>query len=60
EEIVSLTEDSETLTTLFQYVYPRRNPDIELLTFDQFYKLAEAAEKYQVFNAMDSCKLRVR
>ncbi|KAG6818257.1 hypothetical protein H0H93_006513 [Arthromyces matolae] len=59
-EILSLTEDAHTLTMLFQYVYPRRNPDIELLTFDSFYKLAEAAEKYQIFSAMDSCKLRVR
>ncbi|KAG6807016.1 hypothetical protein H0H92_009145 [Tricholoma furcatifolium] len=45
-EIVPLTEDSSTLERLFQYVYPRRHPEIEPLEFDDLYKLAEAAEKY--------------
>ncbi|KAG6818516.1 hypothetical protein H0H93_004357 [Arthromyces matolae] len=56
EEIVSLTEDSETLTILFQFIYPRRNPEIDVLSFEPLYRLAEAAEKYEVFSAMDVCK----
>ncbi|KAG6916797.1 hypothetical protein DXG01_005320 [Tephrocybe rancida] len=58
-EIVPLTEDASTLENLFQYVYPQRQPDLELLSVDELYKLAEAAEKYEVFNVMSMCKARI-
>ncbi|KAG6916792.1 hypothetical protein DXG01_005315 [Tephrocybe rancida] len=51
-EVVPLTEDASTLENLFQYVYPQRHPDIELLSFEHLYKLAEAAEKYEIFGVM--------
>ncbi|KAG6808166.1 hypothetical protein H0H92_005174 [Tricholoma furcatifolium] len=59
-EVVSLTEDSSTLERLFQYVYPQRHPDIESLEFVELYKLAEAAEKYEVFGVMAICKSQLR
>ncbi|KAG6808796.1 hypothetical protein H0H92_002877, partial [Tricholoma furcatifolium] len=59
-EIVPLTEDSSTLERLFQYVYPRRHPEIEPLEFDDLYKLAKAAEKYEVYCVMSICKNRMR
>ncbi|KAG6912946.1 hypothetical protein DXG01_010885, partial [Tephrocybe rancida] len=57
-KIVPLTEEASTLEKLFQYVYPQRQPDIELLAFDDLLKLAEAVEKYQVFHVMSACKSR--
>ncbi|KAG6872283.1 hypothetical protein C0995_011226 [Termitomyces sp. Mi166 len=58
-EIVSLTEDAATLENLFEYVYPRRHPEVELLSVDELLKLAEAAEKYEVFNVMNMCRTRI-
>ncbi|KAG6824747.1 hypothetical protein H0H92_005937 [Tricholoma furcatifolium] len=59
-EVVYLTEDSLTLERLFQYVYPQRHPDLEVLEFEDLYKLAESAEKYEVFCVMAICKSRLR
>ncbi|KAF5380019.1 hypothetical protein D9615_006293 [Tricholomella constricta] len=59
-EIVPLTEDASTLELLFQFVYPRRHPDLEATPFDALVSLAEAAEKYEVFSAMNICKIRLR
>ncbi|KAG6916791.1 hypothetical protein DXG01_005314 [Tephrocybe rancida] len=59
-EIVFLTEDASTLENLFQYVYPERHPDIELMPFESLYKLAEAAEKYEIFSLMCICKARLK
>ncbi|KAF5380014.1 hypothetical protein D9615_006294 [Tricholomella constricta] len=52
-EIVPLTEDASTLELLFQFVYPRRHPDLEATPFEALAPLAEAAEKYEVFSAMN-------
>ncbi|KAG6826655.1 hypothetical protein H0H87_006783 [Tephrocybe sp. NHM501043] len=59
-EIVPLTEDASTLETLFQYVYPQRYPDVDSLPFEKLYKLAEAAEKYEVFGVMQLCKMQLK
>ncbi|KAJ7063680.1 hypothetical protein C8F01DRAFT_87217 [Mycena amicta] len=56
-EIVDLTERAETLELLFQYIYPRRQPDLTVLPFPVLADLAEAAEKYQVYAAMDICRI---
>ncbi|KAG6916790.1 hypothetical protein DXG01_005313 [Tephrocybe rancida] len=60
EEIVPLIEDASTLENLFQYVYPQRLPEIESYPFDDLYKLAEAAEKYEIFSVMSACKSRLK
>ncbi|KAG6843564.1 hypothetical protein H0H93_000628, partial [Arthromyces matolae] len=59
-EVVILTESASTLENLFQYVYPRRHPDIELLPFLELSNLAEAAEKYEVFGVITICKTRIK
>jgi len=58
-EAVSLTEDGKTLELLFQYMYPQRHPDLTKINFKQLAELAEAAEKYQVYAAMDVCNIRM-
>ena len=59
-EITHLTEPSEVLEILFQFIYPRRHPEIEELEFPLLAAVAEAAEKYEVFSGMSECKTRMR
>lgn len=59
-EIVTLTETSTTLELLFQYIYRQPQPNLEGLDFKDLNSLAEAAEKYQVFSAMEVCRLFMR
>jgi len=58
--MVTLTETSTTLELLFQYIYRRPQPNLERLNFKDLSSLAEAAEKYQVFSAMEVCRLLMR
>lgn len=59
-EVVALTETASTLEVLFGFLYPRmRKSDISGLSFEDLLLLAEAAEKYQVFLAMDMCLNRI-
>ncbi|KZP03990.1 hypothetical protein FIBSPDRAFT_381448 [Athelia psychrophila] len=58
-EVVSLTEDGATLELLFQHMYPQRQPDLRKFEFKQLADLAEAAEKYQVYTAMEICHARM-
>lgn len=60
DEIVDLTETSETLGILFQFIYPARHPELEDLAFHVLAAVAEAAEKYQVFPALGICKVRMK
>ncbi|KAF8800653.1 hypothetical protein BYT27DRAFT_7199796 [Phlegmacium glaucopus] len=60
EEIAHLTETSTVLETLFQFVYPRRHPDLDDMEFDTVAAVAEAAEKYEVFYAMNICRIRMK
>ena len=55
-----LTETAPTLELLFQFCYPDCHPDVEKLEFSEFAILAEAAEKYQVYSAMNICKIRMK
>ncbi|KAG6824433.1 hypothetical protein H0H92_006907 [Tricholoma furcatifolium] len=59
-EVISFAENSTTLEYLFCYVYPQLHPDIEELGIEHLYNLAEAAEKYEVYNVMAMCKSRMR
>ncbi|KAG6834532.1 hypothetical protein H0H93_009113 [Arthromyces matolae] len=69
-DIVELTEDAPTLELLFQFVYPRRHPtlrafsveqtlDTDTIHFSLLERVAEAAEKYEVFAAMNICYIRM-
>jgi len=59
EPAVLLPESADVLELLFQYMYPQRTPDLEKAEFSVFANLAETAEKYQVFGAMDICNTRM-
>jgi hypothetical protein len=55
-EVVQLVEPAAVLELLFQYVYPQRHPKLNLVDFEILNGLAEAAEKYQVYPALENCK----
>ncbi|KAF7372841.1 hypothetical protein MSAN_00490100 [Mycena sanguinolenta] len=59
-EVVELTETSVTLEILFQFMYPKRHPTLDITPFKVLRPLSEAAEKYQVFPAMNICHIRMR
>ncbi|KAH9922172.1 uncharacterized protein B0H18DRAFT_1121000 [Fomitopsis serialis] len=56
-EVVPLSEKASTLELLFQYMYRQRQPDLNKIDADELAMLAEAAEKYSVYAAMEVCKL---
>lgn len=60
QEVVSLTETASTLELLFQFIYPQRHPDLEFTEFELLYPLVEAVEKYEVYSAINICKIRMR
>ncbi|EGO29275.1 hypothetical protein SERLADRAFT_377903, partial [Serpula lacrymans var. lacrymans S7.9] len=55
DEIVDLSESSEVLELLFQYMYPQRQPSLSGLQFSLLDSLANTAEKYQVYSALEIC-----
>lgn len=59
-EIVTLSERSSTLDMLFHYIYRKPQPDITELSFEELSMLAEAAEKYHVYSAMEVCRILMR
>ncbi|KIK56474.1 hypothetical protein GYMLUDRAFT_47010 [Collybiopsis luxurians FD-317 M1] len=59
-EVVFLSESSATLEILFQFMYPRRYPSIDKLTFPALMLLAEAAEKYEVYSMIYACQIRLQ
>ncbi|GLB39469.1 hypothetical protein LshimejAT787_0606310 [Lyophyllum shimeji] len=60
-EVVSLTEDSATLNILFKFLYPacRAANSLESIDPGLLETVAEAAEKYEVYTAMDVCYARL-
>ncbi|KAF7359142.1 hypothetical protein MSAN_01255800 [Mycena sanguinolenta] len=56
-EVVDLSEPAATLDLLFQYIYPQRQPDLSEIELSQLAQLAEAVEKYQVYSALEICKI---
>ena len=59
-EIVSLTEDSSILELLFRFIYPAHHPKLDRTPFATLSLLAEAAEKYEVYSAMNVCSIRMQ
>lgn len=59
-EPAPLSESSSTLHLLFQHVYPRPHPHLDELGFEVLAEVAEAAEKYQVYSAMEACRLLMK
>ncbi|KAL0575836.1 hypothetical protein V5O48_006126 [Marasmius crinis-equi] len=59
-EIVNLSESSTTLRLLLHFLHPNfAQPDVTVLDDKTVGDLAEAAEKYQVFPAMQVCRLQI-
>jgi hypothetical protein len=59
-EIVHLTETALVLDYLFRFCSAGRHPNIERMTFDVLASLAEAAEKYEVYLAINICKIYMK
>ncbi|KZV74950.1 hypothetical protein PENSPDRAFT_155898 [Peniophora sp. CONT] len=59
-EIVKFSEDSEVLELVLQYVYPNVLPDLGRISFELLKRLADAAEKYHIFSAMEICRLHMQ
>jgi hypothetical protein len=58
-DLVPLTEASDVLVLLLQYMHHHRQPDSRKFGFDILPRLAEAAEKYEIFSAMEVCRIRM-
>ncbi|KAI5886327.1 uncharacterized protein SCHCODRAFT_02555161 [Schizophyllum commune H4-8] len=58
-EKVELTEDADTLETLFSFVYPGVYPTLVDMPFHKLALVAEAAEKYRVASAMAMCRVTI-
>ncbi|TFK67444.1 hypothetical protein BDN72DRAFT_770637, partial [Pluteus cervinus] len=57
---IELTETSEIVTLMLKYVHNQRQPDSEKIKFRVMKDLAEAVEKYQIYSAMEVCKLHMK
>jgi hypothetical protein len=60
DEPVRLSEPASVLEVLFAFMYPQNHPDLEDVPFEELAAVAEAVEKYQIFPAMNTCKVRMR
>jgi len=60
QDIARLTESEKSLQIVFQFVYPKRHPDLAGIDFDTLSGVAEAVEKYEVFAAMVICEIRLK
>jgi hypothetical protein len=57
---ICLPESSIVLEVLFEYLFPKRYPDLEDKYFALLISIATAVEKYQVYAAMNPCCVRLR
>ena len=58
--MIQLTETAEVLELLFEFLYPRRPPSLEELSFELLDAFTEAVEKYEVFSALAICEVYMR
>ncbi|KAG5653456.1 hypothetical protein H0H81_000225, partial [Sphagnurus paluster] len=59
DDVTLLSETSSTLDLLFRFMYPEPQPDLERLEFEALALLAEAAEKYQVYSAINTSTINL-
>ncbi|KAJ6535816.1 hypothetical protein DFH09DRAFT_1043115 [Mycena vulgaris] len=59
-EFVALSETSDVLDLLFQYMYPQPQPDLEGVEFPLIAGLAEATEKYEVHAALGWTRMKMK
>ncbi|KAF5367286.1 hypothetical protein D9615_010459 [Tricholomella constricta] len=58
-DVVTLSESSSTLELLFQFIYHQPQPDLKGMESGVLFMLAEAAEKYRVYSAMNLCSIHL-
>ncbi|KAJ6517330.1 hypothetical protein C8R47DRAFT_1086993 [Mycena vitilis] len=58
--IIDLSETSDVLDLLFQFMYRQRQPELKGLDFELLAALAEAAGKYSVPVVLDCCQPHLR
>ena len=59
-QILLLEESSEVLEVVFEFLHPKRYPDLENKNFTSLISIADAVEKYEVFAAMNICTFRLK
>ena len=59
-DVIHLSETAEVLELLFEFLYPRRPPSLEELSFELLDAFTEAVEKYEVFSALAICEVYMR
>lgn len=53
-------DDAGVLSLLCEFLHPNHmQPDVSLLTWETFCKLAAVVEQYKIYNAMALCKLKM-
>jgi hypothetical protein len=57
DDVVALSETSAVLDLLLQYMYPNPQPHLAAVEFVVLAGLAEAAQKYEVWSAMEITKV---
>ncbi|TFK58641.1 hypothetical protein BDN72DRAFT_865774 [Pluteus cervinus] len=57
---IELVESSEVVMLMLQYMHNKPQPDSEEIEFKVMKELAEAVEKYEIYSAMEVCKLHMK
>ena len=60
DEIVPFPEKADVLELLLQHIYPDTSPNMDNIGLSTLSLLAEAAEKYHIFNVMEICRLHMK
>jgi len=58
-EVVNLEENAEVLQLMLQFMHNTRQPDLNKIPFSTLAPLAEAAEKYMIYSAMQICHIHM-
>lgn len=58
-EVVPLVEDADVILLMLKFMHPQRPPLSRDIPSDVWPRLAEAAEKYVVYSAMEVCRLKM-
>jgi gamma-glutamyltranspeptidase len=60
DDVVKLSEPSSVIKLLLQYMKPGPQPDLSKVDFEDLAGLAEAAQKYVVWSAIEVTKLQMQ
>lgn len=60
DEVVVLSETSSVMELLLQFLYPGPHPDLAKVKLTNLAGLAEAAQKYRVWSAMEITNMQMQ